>query len=136
MFLKIFQNSQGNTCVGDSFLIKLQDSNIGVFLWILRNFSEHLFSQNTSGGCLWHSFFAHFLECLILVLDDNLDEEVLLSFCLIFCQFQPDVAYKNVAYKKGRVYSNWAGVDLEFVVRSMNNLILSNLSTRESHSFI
>ena len=25
---------------------------------------------------------------------------VLLSFCLIFCQFQPGVAYKNVAYKK------------------------------------
>ena len=25
---------------------------------------------------------------------------VLLSFCLIFCQFQPDVAYKSVAYKK------------------------------------
>ena len=27
---------------------------------------------------------------------------VLLSFCLIFCQFQPDVAYKSVAYKKKR----------------------------------
>ena len=25
---------------------------------------------------------------------------MLLSFCLIFCQFQPDVAYKSVAYKK------------------------------------
>ena len=25
---------------------------------------------------------------------------VLLSICLIFCQFQPDVAYKSVAYKK------------------------------------
>ena len=28
---------------------------------------------------------------------------VLLSICLIFCQFQPDVAYKSVAYEK-RVY--------------------------------
>ena len=27
---------------------------------------------------------------------------VLLSFCLIFCQFQSGVAYKGVAYKKKR----------------------------------
>ena len=26
--------------------------------------------------------------------------QVLLSICLIFCQFQPGVAYKSVAYKK------------------------------------
>ena len=26
---------------------------------------------------------------------------MLLSICLIFCQFQPSVAYKSVAYKKG-----------------------------------
>ena len=25
-------------------------------------------------------------------------------FCLIFCQFQPGVAYKSVAYKKKRVF--------------------------------
>ena len=25
----------------------------GVFLWILQNFQEHLFSQNTSGGCFY-----------------------------------------------------------------------------------
>ena len=25
----------------------------GVFLWILRNSSEHLFSQNTSDSCFW-----------------------------------------------------------------------------------
>ena len=31
---------------------------------------------------------------------------VLLSFCLIFCQFQPGVAYKSVAYKK-RVIIVW-----------------------------
>ena len=29
-----------------------KDSNTGVFLWILWNFWEHLFLQNTSGGCL------------------------------------------------------------------------------------
>ena len=28
-----------------------RDSNIGVFLWILRNFYEQLFSWNTPGGC-------------------------------------------------------------------------------------
>ena len=29
---------------------------------------------------------------------------VLLSICLIFCQFQPDVAYKSAAYIKKRVF--------------------------------
>ena len=28
---------------------------------------------------------------------------VLLSFCLVFCQFQPGVAYESVASKKKRV---------------------------------
>ena len=36
VFLEILQNSQENTCVRDS-----------VFLWILWNFQEHLFLQNT-----------------------------------------------------------------------------------------
>ena len=53
VFLKTSQNSQESTCFGVSFLIKIQagglqlywkiDSNTGVFLWILRNFYEHLF---------------------------------------------------------------------------------------------
>ena len=30
----------------------------------------------------------------------KLNHRVLLSICLIFCQFQPGVAYKSVAYKK------------------------------------
>ena len=49
VFLKIWQNSQENNCIGVSIvLIKLQafrsafllkrDSNTGVFLWILPNF--------------------------------------------------------------------------------------------------
>ena len=51
--LKILQYSQENTCVGVSFLIKMQtfrsttllkeDSNAGVFLTILRKFEEQLF---------------------------------------------------------------------------------------------
>ena len=58
-------------------------------------------------------FFVHFLEYLLLFLYDNVHEEselflnskslslkALLSFCLIFCQFQPCVAYKSVANGK------------------------------------
>ena len=51
-------------------------------------------------------FFAHFLVYLLLFLDGNVDEEselfsrklnlrVLLSFCLVFCQFHLGVAYKK-----------------------------------------
>ena len=53
MFLRILQHSQENTCARVSFLIKLQalcfnkkDSGTGVFLWMLWNFSEHLFQRN------------------------------------------------------------------------------------------
>ena len=58
-------------------------------------------------------FFVHFLEYFLLFLEDKVDKKnliifksqkfslrVLLSFRLIFCQFQPGVAYKSVAYKK------------------------------------
>ena len=58
-------------------------------------------------------FLAHFLEYALLFLDDNEDKEsewfanskksslrVLRIFSLIFCQLQPDVAYKSVAQKK------------------------------------
>ena len=56
MFLKISQNWHENTCARVSFLIKfvlVLFSGTGVFLWILRNFQEHLFLQNTSGGCFF-----------------------------------------------------------------------------------
>ena len=36
----------------------------------------------------------------------KVSRRVLLSFCLIFCQFQPGVAYESVAYKKKHVSSN------------------------------
>ena len=35
-----------------------KDSGTGVFLWILRNFLEHLFLQNTSGGCFCQFYYA------------------------------------------------------------------------------
>ena len=31
---------------------------------------------------------------------------MLLSFCLIFCQFQPSVVYKSIAYINNNVYDN------------------------------
>ena len=34
-----------------SFLIKFQALGTDVFMWILSNFSEHLFTHKTSGGC-------------------------------------------------------------------------------------
>ena len=47
VLLKISQNSQENMCTRTSFLITLP---------ALQNLKEHLFLQNTSGGCLSNSF--------------------------------------------------------------------------------
>ena len=33
-----------------------RDPNTGVFLWLLRNFLEHLFKQSTSSGCFYFFF--------------------------------------------------------------------------------
>ena len=49
--------------------------------------------------------FVHFLKCLLLFFGDNVDEESEYftnneSSAPEFCQFQPDIAYKSVAYKK------------------------------------
>ena len=55
LFLNVSQSFLDNICVRVSFLIKLhgsaQDSGAGVFPWVLRNFQEHLFLQNTTNGC-------------------------------------------------------------------------------------
>ena len=80
------------------------------FLFIIIN---HIISLKQR-----HLFFAHFLEYLILVLDHNMDEEredfsnikssasgFFLSFCLIFCQIEPGVASRNVAYGKTEPFS-------------------------------
>ena len=59
MFLKMSQYSQQNTCVGVSFseivacnFTKI-NSGTGVFLWILQNFKEHIFSKTSANGCFW-----------------------------------------------------------------------------------
>ena len=55
VFLEVLQNSQENTSVRVSFSIKLQtwalqlyekgDFGTGVFLWMLRKFQEHFFTE-------------------------------------------------------------------------------------------
>ena len=71
--LKNFANSQESTCVGVSFLKKLQafslqlywrrNSDAGVFLWILENFGILDFCEfhYTSGGCSWKLFIVTFI---------------------------------------------------------------------------
>ena len=59
---KFLQNSQKDKCVGISFLINFvscrpatflkRDSDIDVFLWIMRNFSEHPFCRTPPGDWL------------------------------------------------------------------------------------
>ena len=63
VFLKISETSEENTCVGVSFLIKLQgfrpatffkgDSNTGIFLRNLRNFQKHLFWRTSAQNCIY-----------------------------------------------------------------------------------
>ena len=67
MFLEISQNLQENTCVRVSCIIKLQFwgkqlylkiySGTGDFLWILRNFQEHLFSERLQTATFFNNFF-------------------------------------------------------------------------------
>ena len=48
LLLKISQYSQENTCVE---LYWKRDPNTAVFLWILRDFWEHLFSRTSANDC-------------------------------------------------------------------------------------
>ena len=88
--------------------------NIHFWIW---KYSKFIFMWSPFGP-FWSVKYLHFLEYLLLFLYDNVDEEkqyfsnskssasgsVLLSFCLIFCQFQPGVAYTSVAYEKKCVF--------------------------------
>ena len=84
-----------------------------------------------------HLFFVHFLRISPIILDDKVDEEseqvfkqqnfnlrVLLSFCLTFCQFQPGIAHKSVAYKKKRVYyrCHQDGFQLRDLSKTLNGM--------------
>ena len=60
---KISKNSQeNNTCA--SLLFNKRDPGTVVFLWILRNFYEHLFLQKTPGGWLAASIFFETIKTL------------------------------------------------------------------------
>ena len=91
LFSKISLNSQENTCARVSFLIKLQlqlywkrDSGTGVFLWILRNFKEHLLYRTPLGDCfclcidISHKRYKNFLRTKKSV---GLDFPLLIPFC-------------------------------------------------------
>ena len=53
VLFEISQNSQENTFARSSFLKR--NSGTGVFLWILRNFYEHLFYKKPLGDCFYFS---------------------------------------------------------------------------------
>ena len=55
-----------------------KDSGIGAFLWILRNFKEQLFLQNTSGG-----YFRTDQDPLPLLLIKSLQVRVVCIWCLV-----------------------------------------------------
>ena len=44
---------------------------------------------------------------------------ILLSFCSFFCQFQPGIAYKSAAYKKGRTSIKFLAVLIELSMFSL-----------------
>ena len=85
-----------------------------------------------------HLFFCLFLEYVLLFLDDLVDQEnkqfssnntsharVLLSICLIFCQFQSGFGYKSVAYKNMcGIISLWHSYDMWNCLFHLLNLFI------------
>ena len=51
---------------------------------------------------------------------------VLLSFCLIFCQFRPNVAYKSAAYKRMCVFHRTLNTPLLIIL--VDNIGKPNIS--------
>ena len=96
VFLEISPNLQENTCARDSFLIKLQAPGLQlyqkratgtrVFLLILRDFQEHLFLKNTSGGC-FYLFFIHIQSSFLHAVSSYSYSVNLYVFSLIFYAF-------------------------------------------------
>ena len=48
------------------YLLK-RDSNSGVFLWILRNFQEHLFWKTSANGCFWTAVINNWKTSLMFI---------------------------------------------------------------------
>ena len=76
MFLKIWQNSQENTCANVSFLKKLQVSGTGVFLWISWNFWEQLFCRIPPDDCFWLLIFLKYYYCVSPFNDTHRERQV------------------------------------------------------------
>ena len=58
---------------------------------------------------------------------------MLLSFCLIFCQFQPGIAYKSVSYKKRRV-TGWHLLEHDIILDFVLALVVLAMTLiRRSH---
>ena len=61
-----------------------------------------------------------------------------LSFCLIFYQFQPGVAYKSVAYKKNQVFQGkiQGNIQSNKRINTHNNIqtVTFTNNTRKKHS--
>ena len=77
MYLKNSENSQQNTCLGVSFLIKLRnwepatsqkrESGAGAFLWISRTFLEHLFYETSPMAAAENKIWIEFSDWNIIV---------------------------------------------------------------------
>ena len=85
MFLEISQNPQENTW--GLQLNQKRDSDTGVFLWILRHFSERLFYRTPLDGCSSNYHLGN-IYIKILCIDSSSITDVRIEFstCLIFCK--------------------------------------------------
>ena len=70
---KFSQNPQENTCTGGPFLLS-------IFLWILWNFQEHLFSLNYSGRLLLNSLFRRFSKVMVKIREEYQRKFILFSY--------------------------------------------------------
>ena len=119
MFLEICQNPQKNTCARASFIMGLHtsglqlywggDSGAGAYLWILRNFYEHIFYRTPLGDCFcklfgnwWGNSYVDFLVIIIIYFrfifgKQKLDQNM--KMCTNFLS--------KIIESKGRVYAEF-----------------------------
>ena len=107
-----------------------------ISVWSIFHFQPHFHCHITSFKQT-HLFFVHFLEHLLLFLDDNVDEESekfsdskssaseLLGISLIFWQFQPGVPCKNVVYKKASIWQGYSHYR-DYLKRILCRFLLTN----------
>ena len=77
-----------------------------------------------------HLFLARFLECKMNDFESQkFGFRVLLSFCLIFCQFQPGVSLKSVAYKKAAICSRHRMMTTTYRLRKIFSWVINSFMT-------